>query len=464
MNEVRMTSVDRQDLRQAPLSRRTLLRGTGAALSLPWLEAMMSRRAQASESAVQGNAQAPVRMAALFLPNGVRQDKWTPEGVGRDFQLSSTLEPLADVRDQLLVLTNLWNQASNVGDGHYVKTSGFLTCTTINKSLGIDLNCNGQSLDQVAASHTEQLTPLPSLELGIDPVTTGVDSNVGYTRVYGSHIAWKGPTTPLARELNPHLVYERLLRSAKPHGKSSERDALLLDQVIDDAKQLSNILGADDRRRMDEYLQSVRSIEKRLARQQQTGGAAWTPRVPLDSVQAPPADLPDQFPEHVRLMLDMMALAFQTDTTRVCTFMFGNAVSGRSFAFLDGVSGGHHDTSHHQNAEDKLAQYEIITRWHVQQYGYLLNKLRSMKEGEKTVLDNSMILFGSGLRDGNSHSPHNLPILVGGSGGGRINTGQHLSFSDDTPLANLYLAMLQAYGHSTKQFADSTGVLPGVLA
>ncbi|WP_146393909.1 DUF1552 domain-containing protein [Allorhodopirellula solitaria] len=459
-----MSFLQQQNLRNASLSRRTLLRGTGAALALPWLEAMMPRRATASTADPQANDQAPVRMAALFVPNGVRQDKWTPAGEGREFELSSTLEPLADVRDQLLVLTNLWNQASNAGDGHYVKTSGFLTCTTINKSLGIDLNCNGQSMDQVAAASAEHLTPLPSLELGMDPVTTGVDTNVGYTRVYGSHIAWKGPTTPLARELNPHLVYERLLRSARPGGKSSERDTLLLDQVIDDAKQLSKSLGVEDRRRMDEYLQSVRSIEKRLSRQKQAGALAWKPRVSMDSLQAPPKDVPDEFPEHVRLMLDMMAIAFQTDTTRVSTFMFGNAVSGRSFAFLDGVTGGHHDTSHHQNSAEKLAQYEIITRWHVQQYAYLLNKLQSMKEGEKTVLDNSMILFGSGLRDGNSHSPRNLPILLGGNAGGRIATGQHLSFSPNTPLSNLYLAMLNAFGNPTNQFADSTGVLPGVLA
>lgn len=462
-DRVRMQSLERQNLRRASLSRRTLLRGTGAALALPWLEAMMPRRARGADPENLPDDQAPVRMAALFVPNGVRQDQWTPEGEGKDFKLSPALQPLSELKDQLLVLTNLWNQGSIGGDGHYVKTSGFLTCTTINKSLGIDLNCNGQSMDQVAASYAEKRTPLPSLELGIDPVTTGVDTNVGYTRVYGSHIAWSGPTSPLARELNPHLVYERLLRSAKPAGQSTRRDALLLDQVIDDAKQLSNRLGVADRRRMDEYLQSVRSIEKRLERQGQGGALAWTPRADLAATEAPPEDKPDSFPAHVRLMMDMIALAFQTDTTRVCTFMFGNAVSSRNFSFLDGVSGGHHDTSHHQNSAEKLEQYQIITHWHVQQYAYLLNKLQSMQEGEGTVLDNSMILYGSGLRDGNSHNPHNLPILVGGSGGGKIATGQHLSFSPDTPLSNLYVAMLNAFGSPTKQFADSTGILPGVL-
>lgn len=445
------------------ISRRTVLRGAGAALALPWLEAMMPTNAAAAEADEPSRANPPVRMAALFVPNGVRQDMWTPATEGREFNLSPTLEPLQEVKDQLMVFTNLWNQASNFGDGHYVKTSGFLTCTTINKSLGIDLNCNGQSMDQVAALTAKQQTPLPSLELGIDPVTTGVDTNVGYTRVYGSHIAWAGPTSPLARELNPRLVFERLFRAANPQSGGFKRDALLLDRVLADAKELQHRLGASDRQRMDEYLQSVRSIEQRLQNQQK-GGSSWEPLAAIQMDQAPAVEKPDDFPEHVRLMLDMIALAFQTDTTRVCTFMFGNAVSGRNFSFLEGVSGGHHDTSHHQNEEEKLRAYQLINRWHVEQYAYLLGKLRGMQEGDKTVLDNSMILYGSGLRDGNSHNPHNLPILLGGGGGGRLATGQHLSFSPDTPLANLYLAMLQVFGCDVDRFADSTGVLPGVLA
>lgn len=446
------------------LSRRTLLRGAGAALALPWLEAMMPREISAAEQEGRAPEDSPVRMAALFVPNGVRQDMWTPTGTGRDFQLSPTLEPLADHREQLLVLTNLWNQASNVGDGHYVKTSGFLTCTTINKSLGIDLNCNGRSMDQVAADHSGQQTPLRSLELGIDPVTTGVDTNVGYTRVYGSHIAWAGPTSPLARELNPQLVFDRLFRAANPKRGTAKRDQLLLDRVLGDADELKQRLGASDRHRMEEYLQSVRSIESRLQKQQDPGGDQWKPLASLDPNQRPSDQRPDEYVEQVRLMLDMIALAFQTDTTRVCTFMFGNAVSGRNFSFLDGVTGGHHDTSHHQNEEAKLRQYQLINRWHIEQYAYLLGKLHSMQERESTVLDNSMILYGSGLRDGNSHSPHNLPILLGGRGGGRLATGQHLEFGTDTPLANLYAAMLNAFGTDTNAFADSTEILPGVLA
>lgn len=449
--------------RTTTVSRRTMLRGSGAALALPWLEAMLpTSSAAAKESASVGNDH-PMRIAALFVPNGVRSDCWTPKETGEKFELSETLSPLQAVKDQLLVFSNLWNQASNVGDGHYVKTSGFLTCTTINKSLGIDLNCNGQSMDQVAANFVENQTPIPSLELGIDPVTTGVDTNVGYTRVYGSHIAWAGPTSPLARELNPRLVFERLFRATNPKASNANRDSLLLDRVLRDAKELRNQLGVDDRQRMDEYLQSVRSIEKRL-HAEKNGTNSWEPIAKLSMKDAPASEKPDDFPEHVRLMLDMIALAFQTDSTRVCTFMFGNAVSGRNFSFLDGVSGGHHDASHHQGNESNLHAYQTINRWHVSQYAYLLEKLKSMKEGDQSVLDNCMILYGSGLRDGNSHSPHNLPILLGGGGAGRINTGRHLQFPTDTPLANLYTGMLQAFGCQTDRFADSTEVLPGFLA
>ena len=446
-----------------PLTRRSLLRGTGAALALPWLEAMTHKQTRASEKDDRIASDAPIRMAALFVPNGVRQDQWTPKETGRDYELSPTLQPLGKLKDQLLVLTNLWNQGSNIGDGHYVKTSGFLTCTTINKSLGIDLNCNGLSMDQVAANHSGKETPIPSLELGIDPVTTGVDTNVGYTRVYGSHIAWSGPTSPLARELNPRMVFERLFRASHPKKATIKRDRLLLDRVLTDAQELKQKLGASDRQRMDEYLQSVRSIEKRLQNQQSGGIKNWRPLVELNPKDRPNDDAPDQYPEQVQLMLDMIALAFQTDTTRVCTFMFGNAVSGRNFSFLDGVTGGHHDTSHHQNNEDKLHQYQLINVWHIQQYSYLLEKLAGMQEREGTVLDNSMILYGSGLRDGNSHNPHNLPILVGGSGGGKLATGQHLQYGRDTPLANLYAGLLNAFDAKTNSFADSTGILPGML-
>jgi hypothetical protein len=295
----------------------------------------------------------------------------------------------------------------------------------------------------------------------MDPVSTGVDNNVGYTRVYGSHVSWAGPTRPLARELNPRHVYQRLYRASRSPSAGDEQDKLLLDRVLDDARRLRQRLGSTDRQRLDEYLQGVRSLEERLDRVDDTP-SDWEPLVSLDSVQLPEKD-PSGHTDNVRWMLDMLALAFQSNTTRICTFMFGNAVSGRNFSFLDGVRGGHHNISHHQKKADQLQMYYLINRWHIEQYAYLLNKLRSMPEGAGTVLDNSMILFGAGLRDGDSHNPHNLPIVVAGRGGGRLATGQHLVYEKDTPLSNLYVSMLDALGTPVERFADSTGRLPGVL-
>lgn len=436
-----------------PLSRRTLLRGTGAALALPWLEAM------AAKGPV---TKAPVRMAVLYMPNGVNPHAWTPAGVGRDFILSPTLSPLEPMKKDLIVLTNLWNQGSKGGDGHYVKTSGFLTCTTVTKTLGVDINCNGISMDQVAAQRSGQQTPFASFELGVAPVTTGVDRNVGYTRVYGSHIAWSGYTNPLAREINPRSVFERLLRATRPMGDSVKGDVQLLDLVLDDAKQLKAQLGKADQLRMDEYLTVVRSLEERLQRSTSPTQRTWKPKVPIDPAAKPEAQ-PKDYAEHVRLMLDMMALAFQTDSTRIATFMFGNAVSNQNFSFLDGVKGGFHNISHHMDDAEQLRQYQLINKWHVEQYAYLLNKLASMPEGDSNVLNNSMILLGAGIRDGNKHEPHNLPVVLAGRAGGRLNTGQHLIYGPDSPLANLYVSMLDAFGTPVPQFADSTGPARGVL-
>lgn len=446
-------------LSDAKLSRRALLRGAGAALALPWLEAMKPLRAWSAP-----DNDSPVRMAALFMPNGVHPEYWTPKGEGANFELSPTLAPLADLKDDILVLTNLWNQGSNTGDGHYVKCAGFLTCTTINKTVGVDLNSNGVSMDQLAANMAGPVTPLPSLELGTEPVRTGVDTNVGYTRVYGAHIAWRTPTSPLAKEINPRLVYERLFRAGRQGTGAGVNDKPLLDRVLEDAKRLRARLGANDRQRLDEYLHSVRSLEERIDRANRPGENLWKPRASYDSIPKPPAEIPESHAEHVRMMMDLIVLAFQTDTTRIATFMFGNSVSNKNFSFLDGVDGAHHSISHHQRDGDKLRQYRIINQWHVEQYAYLLDRLRSIREGERNLLDQSMILFGSGLRDGDRHDPRNLPIVLGGRGGGRIDAGKHLVYGKDSQLSDLYVSMLDAFGTPVKRFADSNGPLRGVLA
>lgn len=442
--------------RNTGISRRQMLRGSGVALGLPWLEALAAGNGRKSRSP------APVRMAALYMPNGAFPSTWTPTSAGRAFELTPSLEPLEGMRSHLTVLSNLWNEQAKDGDGHYVKESSILTCTRIRKTQGADLR-NGTSFDQVAARALGNETPLPSLELGVTPVAVGNDAVVGYTRVYGSHISWATPTTPLARELNPRAVYERLFRAAHGSGAGqAAMDTLLLDRVQQDARQLRRKLGSADRARLDEYLTSIRSLEKRVEWSSKPERNPWKPRARLQDTEAP-TDAPSSHAEHVRLMLDMIAVAFQSDTTRIATFMFGNAVSNVSFRFLDGVTSGHHDVSHHGNQEEKLGEYKIINRWHVEQYAYLLAKLADMAEGEGTVLDNSMILFASALSDGQRHDPHKLPILLAGRGGGRVDSGQHLVYGEDHQLANLYVSMLDAFGVPVERFADSTGPLAGLL-
>src|SRR3979490_1722574 len=279
--------------RKFPISRRTVLRGAGVSLALPWLEAMMP--AAAAKSAL------PVRMAFLYMPNGVNTSAWAPEGTGPEFTLSPTLQPLNDFKKKIIVARNLWNAASKDGDGHYMKEAAILTSTRISKTLGEDLNSHGVSMDQVAAQKIGGATPLPSLELGISPEATGVDLAVGYTRVYGCHIAWSSPTSPLAREIYPHSVYERLFRASAPQDNTGKQDALLLDRVLCQAKELRAQVGVADRRRIDEYMSIVRSLEERTERASVSGKNSWKPRVPLNS-SANPSGEPKDYAEHVRLM------------------------------------------------------------------------------------------------------------------------------------------------------------------
>lgn len=453
------------------ISRRTLLKGAGVALGLPLLEAM-GPLAALGNTPEQKN---PVRMGVLYMPNGVNPQTWLPEGTGSNFQLSRALQPLANVKNDILVLTELWNKGTNTGDGHYVKTAAFLTGTTITKTTGSELRCGGISADQIAAKRIGNLTRLPSLELGIEPVTTGVDTNVGYTRLYGSHISWSTSTTPLAKEINPQLAFDRLFRVTNDGGRKLDpvADRSVLDLVMEDANNLSKRIGKADQTKLDEYLESVRSVEKRIEfdakRKADDYNSDPLVRQEIDKLgkrikdyyndPARASERRGNHTEHVRLMLDIMVLAFWTDSTRVSTFMFGNAVSGKNFSFLEGVNGGHHQISHHENDAAKLEQYARINTWHAQQYAYMLEKMKNIKEGDSTLLDNSMILFGAGMRDGNQHNPHNLPLVLAGRGGNTIKTGRHLVYEKNTPLCNLYRSMLTRMGAPVDSFSDSTGEL-----
>jgi hypothetical protein len=462
-------------MRVQSISRRTMLKGVGAVMGLPLLEAMAPLASFAQGSGKAAVAP-PVRVAVLYMANGVNPHAWTPKGAGSEFELSEILSPLAPLKNEILVLTELWNAASNTGDGHYVKTGGFLTGTTITRTTGSNLRSGNVSMDQVIAQRVGNLTPLPSLELGIEPVTTGVDQNVGFTRLYGSHISWSTPTTPVAKEINPRLAFDRLFRANKREQSSAESDQSVLDVVAADAQRLRGKLGRDDLAKLDEYFESVRAVEKRIEfdarrRREETmvDPLAQKEIEKLDrritDFYADPARVSERrgdHSEHVRLMLDIAVLAFWTDSTRVSTFMFGNAVSGRNFSFLPDVRGSHHELSHHEGKADKLEPYKRINTWHVEQYAYMLERMRSIKEGNGTLLDNSMVLFGAGMRDGNAHSPRNLPVILAGRGGGTLATGRHLTYEKNTPLCNLYVGMLKRAGAPVERFADSTGELPGL--
>ncbi len=437
------------------ISRRTMLRGMGAALALPVLEAMAPSTARATVAAPK----APVRMACIYFPNGAWMDQWVPTAAGADFALPYSLEPLAPFQSKLNILSGLDKKNSRGGDGHYAKTANFLTGEPVAKTTGKDISVGGISMDQLAAKQLGHLTPLPSLELGIDPVISGIDSNVGYTRLYGSYISWRDAKTPVAKEINPRFAYERLF-GARAGSKSPHRDddnRSLLDMVIEDAVRLRASLGRDDQVKLDEYLESVRAVETRIEFAMKPDPRDWKPENLPVLPTAPGEKAPVNFQEHVTIMLDLMALAFQTDSTRVLSFMFANDVSGRNFSFLPGVSGGHHDMSHHEDKEDKKKAYAEITRWHSQQLAYFLAKLDATREGDGTLLDNSMILFGSSISDGNSHNPNNLPIVLAGSAGGKFQTGQHVACPKGTPLCNLYATMLDAFGAPDPGFGDANG-------
>jgi hypothetical protein len=316
----------------------------------------------------------------------------------------------------------------------------------------------GVSVDQIAAARIGHHTPLPSLELGIDHSATAGNCDSGYSCAYSSCISWKTPTTPMAKEVNPKLVFERMFGNANVAPRERERRNFLrksiLDLVRDDSDRLNKKLGLVDRHKMDEYTTGVRELEQRI----ELAGQAAARR---PAAATAPVGIPDDFAKHVELMFDLLALAFQTDMTRVATFMFGNEGSNRGYPMV-GAKDGHHALSHHRNNKDMIAQIKKIDRYLVGHYAAFLGKLRSIREGEGTLLDNCMVLYGSGIKDGNAHSHNDLPILLAGRAGGTIRPGRHVQLPKETPLNNLFLAMLDRVGAGTSQVGDSTGAVHGL--
>ncbi len=441
------------------LQRRTLLKGLGATLGLPLLEAMLPASALAA-----GSAGAPKRMAFVFVPNGVIVPEWEPKGEGKNWQLSPTLESLAKVKDKVCVCTGLaQDNASAKGDGpgdHARSAAAFLTGAHPVKTGGVDIKV-GQSVDQVAAEKIGKLTKLPSVELGTEGGRNAGQCDSGYSCAYSNNISWKTASTPMAKEINPKLVFERLFGSAddrdaaKGRAKRDEYRKSILDLVTEDASRLKQQLGQTDRRKIDEYFTSVREIEQRIDRTRDADTKLAIPDLKL------PNGVPKQLDEHITLMFDLMTLAFQTDTTRVATFMMANEGSNRSYPMI-GVNDGHHHLSHHQNKQDWIDQLKKVDKYLVGHFARFLEKLDGIREGNGTLLDQSMIVYGCAIGDGNRHNHNDLPIVLAGRGGGSITSGRHLSYPKNTPLNNLFLSLLDRMDSGVDHLGDSTGRLKGL--
>ena len=455
------------------ISRRTMLRGLGVGLALPLLDAMSPPTLFAAEPKLVPR-KVPVRFAAFYMPNGINPDHWTPKAAGPLGDLPAILAPLEKVKGEVTILSGLQHKLSFLSDPHHGKCAAFLTGTTVKKTTGADLNSGGISADQLAAQHLGQFTRLPSIELSTDRPSTYIDQLQQITCLYGSHISWNSPTTPCAREVSPKQAFDRLFRGqgtpgdtpAKPKALNPWDDRSILDFVQEDGAGLKARIGLTDQRKLDEYLTSVRDVERRI--QADLKHAQEPRRIPPAAFQEMAAlgeragkyndgERKTAHGERCRLMLDLMLLAFWTDSTRIATFMFGNETTARNFSFIDGVSGGHHEISHHDHKADKLEMYKKVCAWHIEQMAYLCERMKAIKEGPDTLLDNSMLLFGSGVRDGNSHDAHDLPVLLAGRGGKTIKPGRHIACKAETPMANLLGDILARLGLQVERFADSTG-------
>ena len=451
-----------------PISRQTMLRGAcGAAMALPWLESMGTASplitSAASTIARKAAAGPPVRMAFLYVPNGMHMPDWTPKGKGNDFKLQKTMQPVADFKDSMNVFSGLTlDGAFAHGDGggdHARSVASFLTGSHPKKTNGNDIR-NGQSVDQVAAERIGHLTRLKSLELGTQDSNQGGQCDSGYSCLYTSNISWRTERSPLAKEINPASVFDRLFGAddGPQHDPRTlarrERDRKsVLDFVGQEAKILSNNLGVHDKRKLEEYLYAVRDIERRLASTDKLD------QTEQDVPDAPrPVGVPAEYGAHVKLLFDMMTLAFQTDSTRIISFMYSNAGSNRPYKNL-AIKDGHHNISHHGGSADKQARISKINHYHVTLLRHLLTRLSAIQEGGGSLLDNCMIVYGSGIADGNSHTHKDLPICMFGGGGGSVKTGRHMSLKSGTPLTNLYRAMLERAGAPVDKFSDSNGIV-----
>jgi hypothetical protein len=437
------------------LDRRTLLKGMGVAIGLPVLDAMTPALARATNV-----AKAPARVSFMYVPNGIVMNNWTPAAAGSEFEFPRILKPLEPFRDRTLIISNLMDHNANaLGDGggdHARAASSFLTATHPKKTGGSDIHV-GVSVDQVMAESLGNATRLPSLEIGLDDNRVVGHCDSGYSCAYTNSVSWRTPSTPLPPEANPRTVFERLFGDvdysldAATRARRERYRRSLLDMTLADANRLAGSLGGSDRRKLDEYLDSIRAVERRIQKAE-TDGRNIAP--PIEK----PAGIPVEFAEHARLLFELQRIAFQADLTRVTTMVIGREGSVRTYEEI-GVSDPHHPLSHHRNMAPALEKLTKINTFHMQLFAEFVAKLKATPDGDGTLLDRMTILYGCGISDSNRHTHEKLPVMVVGGGNGSVTSGRHIVLKEDTPVANLYMAMLERVGVKKDSFGDSTGTL-----
>ena len=432
------------------LPRRAVLRGLGVTLALPLLDAMVP-----ALSAMRQTAAAPVRrLGFVYIPMGMNAASWTPALDGTLSELSPSLASLMPYRDHLTVLTNLEIRNAYTTGNHASANCAFLSCARAKRTEGSDYQL-GVTIDQIAAQQVGRNTPIPSLELGTDLIAQVGNCDNGYACAYQNNLSWSSSTTPLPTEADPRIVFERLFGDG---GTSSQRRAELrknnsiLDWMRDDLARLQRELGAGDRTRVDQYLDSVREVERRIQRAERTADTS------IDVEAARPASVPASWEDHVKLMFDLQVLALRSDQTRIITFQLAREASTRTYPQI-GVPEPHHPISHHTNDPEKLAKLAKINAYHVSLFSYFVDALRNTPDGQGTLLDNSLILLGSGMGNPDVHDHSNLPIVLAGGGGGTVKAGRHIRYPQQVPLANLHMTLLDKIGVRIDNFADATGTL-----
>ena len=442
------------------IGRRTILRGMGAAVALPLLDSMVP-----ALTAFQKTAAKPVnRFGAVYVPNGIMMAQWTPSAEGATFEFTPTLKPLEPFRERLLVLSGLNStppvkQAGAPGV-HARASTRFLTDTPPKVTNGSDLEA-GISMDQIAAKELGKHTQLASLELGLESTESGASCDNGFNCVYTSTISWRGPTTPLPTEHNPREVFERMFGDAASTDPATrlariQQERSILDSVSQRIARLGQAVGSGDRAKLDEYFEAIRDVERRIQNAERQSNTELP-------VVDQPAGIPVTFEEHAKLMYDLYALAYQCDMTRVVTFMIAHEFSGRTYPEI-GVPDAHHPISHHQGDPARLAKLAKINHYHITLFASFLKKLQSTPDGDGSLLDHAMIVYGAGMSDSDAHDPKNLPILLAGGGAGRLKGGSHVRFPKDTPLANLHLTLLDKLGIHVDKLGDSGGELSALSA